>query len=44
MVEIFFWEDLESNNVNPYEAVIGTAREARWINQSRRAKKYGDRR
>ena len=38
MVEIFFWEDLESNNVNPYEAVIGTAREARWINQSRRAK------
>ncbi len=35
MVEIFFWEDLESNNINPYEAVIGTAREARWINQGR---------
>ena len=38
MVEIFFWEDLESNNVNPYEAVIGTAREARWINQNQRKK------
>lgn len=38
MVEIFFWEDLERNNTNPYESVIGAAREARRVNSERRAR------
>lgn len=38
MVEIFFWEDLERQEVNPYEAVIAAAREARRINFMRRDK------
>ncbi|MSS70145.1 MAG: DNA-directed RNA polymerase subunit omega [Candidatus Latescibacteria bacterium] len=39
MVEVFFWEDLERQNVNPYESVIGAAREARRINLTRRGEK-----
>jgi len=38
MVEIFFWEDLDRWKVNPYEAVIAAAREARRINSMRREK------
>lgn len=38
MVELFFWEDLERQNANPYETVISTAREARRVNAERRAK------
>lgn len=38
MVEIFFWEDLERRGANPYETVIGAAREARRINLIRREK------
>ena len=38
MVEVFFWEDLERQLVNPYESVIGAAREARRINLTRREK------
>lgn len=42
MVEIFFWEDLERRGVNPYEAVIAAAREARRINSMRREKGIED--
>jgi hypothetical protein len=38
MVETFFWEDLDRQNANPYESVIGAAREARKINAQRRGK------
>jgi DNA-directed RNA polymerase omega subunit len=38
MVEIFFWEDLDRQKVNPYEAVISAARESRRINTSKREK------
>lgn len=38
MVEIFYWEDLQRQNINPYEAVISAAREARRVNCIRREK------
>jgi len=38
MVETFFWEDLDRQNVNPYEGVISAARESRRINTIRREK------
>lgn len=38
MVELFFWEDLEKQDANPYETVISAAREARRVNADRRAK------